>query len=180
MTPGPLGPVRSIKGPADVQLSCQKLAVIPLWTSQTIIGCAKCLKLYKLFQIQLSDLCGWSSQNFLSPIKFLLTQETHREPPAAKINQINFNPRTWFHSSNHLSPKPPSSLSVQTEIQEALTLLATAGAPLQRNALHIFSNSLQYSFGMIKIETQKKLWSKLLLEWVEPVPGRKDGELSKN
>lgn len=50
---GPVGPMRSIKGPISNQLSCQKLADIPEATSQTTKGRAIVLSLHRLFQIQL-------------------------------------------------------------------------------------------------------------------------------
>lgn len=52
-TEGPLSPVNSMRGPRDVQLSSQNLAVIPDPTLQTTNCLARGRNLHSLRQIQL-------------------------------------------------------------------------------------------------------------------------------
>ncbi|KAJ4889138.1 Uncharacterized protein Rs2_28886 [Raphanus sativus] len=63
---GPESPMTSIKGPRPVQLSSQKLAVIPDATSQ-ITNCLAVFRiLHKVCQIQLPELLGSKVQKFSS------------------------------------------------------------------------------------------------------------------
>lgn len=72
---GPLSPTISIRGPNKVQLSSQKLAVVPDPTSQTTNCLASTLREHKAFQTQLSLWAGTRDQKFWLPIRCILTHE---------------------------------------------------------------------------------------------------------
>lgn len=139
---GPLSHVISIKGPKDVQLSFQKLQKIPEPISQMIKGQAKDLNFHNLFQIQLPATLESKSQKQEEPIKCLLIQETHKEPPPAKIIEISLSPKTLFQARSLLSPNPPLSVGVQADSQLIFALLAELGALFPHKKPHTSALSL--------------------------------------
>lgn len=131
----------------------------PCYSSSTNIATEKDFargrNLSSLLQIQLPLESLVTSQNIFPRNNTLWTHETQSEPLFVKRSQISFKPKILFQASNLLSPRPPSSLGVQTESQDTLAPCAEFGAPDQKNELHNLSTSSQHLFGNEKTAALK-------------------------
>ena len=104
----------------------------------------------------------------------VIIQEAQIELDLKNNNQMSLRAHTVFHTTQFLSPSPPSSFGVVHVIQATFEAPLPSSFPFQKNLAQRESISARQAFGSIYAEVQKLISLEITVEisWSRPAKDR--------